>query len=73
MKLYRTTYLNDTVKHAEFATSAGGASKIRTRLKKLAKDEPISGVKTEEVDVPTTRADLVMFLNGQMAHSSWRD
>ena len=72
MKLYRTTYLNDTIKHAEFASSGDGASKIRTRLKRLAKEEPISNVQTAEVDVPTTRTELIAFLNESMAHGSWR-
>jgi len=73
MKLYQTTYSNDYTKFTEFATSDAGASKIRTRLKKLAKNETISDIKTEEVEVLTTRSELVKFLNELMAHGSWKD
>lgn len=78
MKLYKTVshlvsadpecegaYITDHF--AEFTSSAGDASKVRTRLKKAEHE----GIKTEEVDVPTTRAELIKFLNSMTAHESW--
>lgn len=64
MKLYRTTrYVNDSTEkrtRGVWHTSSADASKARTAMKKefLGADP-----KTEEVEVKTTRSDLVAFLN----------
>lgn len=81
MKLYMTTYFLTPIetdqslrKYAEFSSSQDGASKVRTRLKALAKNDldcDFTDIESREVDVPTTRTDLIKFLNGQMAHPSW--
>lgn len=64
MKLYKTTSVDlDDKQFAEFASSADNASKIRTRLKKMEHGD----IKTEEVDVPTTRTELIAFLNSLTA------
>ncbi len=70
MKLYKTTSVDVVADkdYAEYTTSADAASKARTRLKK----EHHSDVKTEEIDVPTTRTELTAFLNGISAHPSWK-
>lgn len=73
MKLHCTTYTVNGIDYAEFATSGAGASKIRTRLKRLNKTNDVTSVATEEADVPTTRTELVAFLNGLKAHVSWND
>lgn len=67
MNLHRVQYIVDDKHYTEFATSGDGASKIRTRVKKLG------GLvkESDQVDVNTTRADLVTFLNKQMAHESF--
>lgn len=72
MKIYCTKsefddHNNETRKYEEFTSSAGDASKARTRLKKLKHED----VKTEELDVPTTRTELIAFLNKRSAHESW--
>lgn len=74
MKLYETTsaiYADDeSVAHrsfTEFASSADAASKSRTRLKKLGHLD----IGTVEVEVPTTRTELIAFLNKRLAHESW--
>lgn len=72
MKMYKTVCVtpatDDTDKvYVEFASSADAASKARTRLKK----EGMEAIKTEEVEVPTTRTELIAFLNGMLAHKSW--
>lgn len=69
MKLYKTTATNEenTQKFSEFASSASDASKVRTRLKRAG----LWDVKTEEVEVDTTRQGLIVFLNKMMAHKSW--
>lgn len=66
MKLYETTVLHAGLKYLEFSSSGEAASKVRTRLKKNG----MPGPTTEEVDVPTTRNELVAFLNKRMAHPS---
>lgn len=80
MKLHQTSYKltavesGEVTQHYEFASSADAASKVRTRLKKLSKAEvdcDFSDIETTEVEVPTTRTDLIAFLNGKMAHKSW--
>ena len=71
MKLYKTaatlvsTDADDRVFH-EFASSAGDASKARTRLKK----EGLIKISTEEVDVLTDRQSLIRFLNRLTGHGS---
>ena len=72
MKLYKTTCNNHNVDavddyFTEFASSASDASKARTRLKKAG----MRGVATEEVEVATTRSELIVFLNKLTAHESW--
>lgn len=72
MKLYVTTSEVDldsgaVQKFFEYTSSAGDASKARTRLKKL-KHEKIS---TVEVEVDTTRTGLIKYLNGLMADPTW--
>lgn len=69
MKLYKTTCTNEdnSKQFAEFASSASDASKARTRLKKAG----LWDIKTEEVEVPTTRSELIVFLNKMSAHESW--
>lgn len=59
---------DDDVRYTEFASSNDAASKIRTRLKKLNHTD----IKINEIDVPTTRTELILFLNKRMAHESWR-
>ena len=66
MKLYQTTVLHSGLKFQEFSSSSDAASKVRTRLKKNG----MPGPTTEEVDVPTTRNELVAFLNKRLAHPS---
>lgn len=71
MKLYKTTATlvsteaDDKVFH-EFASSAGDASKARTRLKKAG----LIKIDTGEVDVLTDRASLILFLNKLTGHES---
>lgn len=71
MKLYKTaatlvsTDADDRVFH-EFASSAGDASKARTRLKKAG----LVKTSTEEVDVLTDRQRLIQFLNRLTGHES---
>lgn len=71
MKLYKTTATlvstdaDDRVFH-EFASSAGDASKARTRLKK----EGLIKISTEEVDALTDRQSLIRFLNCLTGHKS---
>lgn len=72
MKLYKTTCNNYNVDAAdgyfvEFASSASDASKARTRLKKVG----MLRINTDEVEVGTTRAELIVFLNKLTAHESW--
>lgn len=69
MKLYKTTCATEdgSQKFSEFASSASDASKARTRLKKAG----MYDINTEEVDVPTTRSELIVFLNKMNAHESW--
>ena len=69
MKLYKTTCADEdgSQKFSEFASSASDASKARTRLKKAG----MYDINTEEVDVPTTRSELIVFLNKMSAHDSW--
>jgi hypothetical protein len=69
MKLYQTTStsVGDDRVFTEFATSATDASKARTRLKKAYQ----VAIETTEVDVTTTRSELVVFLNKLTAHESW--
>lgn len=68
MKLYKTTCQSEfgSQKFYEFASSADGASKARTRLKKAGLWE----VKTEEVDLNTDRTSLINFLNKLGSHES---
>jgi len=70
MKLYKTKSHvvaddepHETKHYAEFTSSGDGASKARTRLKKLGHE----GISTEEVDVDPTRAGLIEFLNSLTA------
>lgn len=68
MKLYKITRLSETLNNlrlvAGWETSDGAASKLCTALKKADKGcEP----QREEVEVPTTRTDLVAFLNANAA------
>ncbi|HOU64602.1 MAG TPA: hypothetical protein PK861_01040 [Thermomonas sp.] len=71
MKLYKTTATlvsteaDDKVFH-EFASSANDASKARTRLKKAG----LIKIDTDEVDVLTDRASLIVFLNKLTGHKS---
>ena len=68
MKLYKTTSTNaGGQKYAEFASSADGASKIRTRLKKANH----SDIGTKEVDILTDRTGLIIFLNDLTASEGW--
>lgn len=70
MKLYKTTSCS-TGFHGrefhEFASSAGAASKTRTRLKKLDHVQIV----TVEVEVGVTRDALIPFLNELAADESW--
>ncbi len=68
MKLYKTLARDPLCGRCiEFASSAGDASKARTRLKKAG----LVDIKTEEVEVETTRVGLISFLNKMLAHESW--
>ena len=72
MKLYITTseidLENDEVRtFREYTSSAGDASKVRTRLKKLKHLE----IKTEEIELGTTRTELIKHLNGLLADPTW--
>jgi len=60
MKLYQTTSVDDDGNSfKEFTSSADGASKVRTRLKKLHHN----GTKSEEIEVDVRRDGLIEFLN----------
>ena len=70
MKLYKTTSCATgfhSCEYREFSSSAGAASKARTRLKKLDHVQIV----TVEVEVGVTRDALIPFLNELMAHESW--
>ncbi len=70
MKLYCTVSTTDGFQAEafnEYTSSASDASKARTRLKKLGH----KNIETAEVEVPTTRAGLIRFLNNVSAHVSW--
>jgi hypothetical protein len=77
MKLYETkshvvTQLEDsdeyeTVHYREYTSSAGDASKARTRLKKLEHES----ITTTEVEIDTSRAGIIKFLNERSAHATW--
>jgi predicted ATP-grasp superfamily ATP-dependent carboligase len=67
MKLYQTTSIDDDTKFTEFTSSGDGASKARTRLKKLGH----SGIASVEIEVDPTRTGLIKLLNGLTAHESW--
>lgn len=68
MKLYKVTCTSPEGKpFAEFTSSEGAASKVRTRLKKLG----MRDISKEEVQVETDRAGLIVFLNKLGAHESW--
>lgn len=68
MKLYMTSATDLNLKGwSEFASSATDASKVRTRLKK----EGLCDIVTTEVEVGTTRNELIAFLNKMSAHKSW--
>ncbi len=60
MKLYQTSAQTGADSHeATWTTSAGAASKEKTAFKKRG----FEFIDINEVDVPTTRTDLVAFLN----------
>jgi propanediol utilization protein len=65
MNLHRVTYIINDRKYTEFSSSAAGAASIRARVKKEGK---IHG--TSEIEVATTRAELIAFLNSLTAHES---
>ena len=72
MKLYKTTCIDNTPDAAdnfliEFSSSASDASKARTRLKK----EGLRKIVTDEINIETTRSELIIFLNKMTAHVSW--
>lgn len=81
MKLYKTSFTHlvasdnargfTAYEYHEFASSAGDASKTRTRIKKEISKSDLENLKTEEVEVATTRTELIKFLNGLTAHESW--
>lgn len=52
-----------TVTHQEFATSDGAASKRITEIKKEFKDTLDDKPERTAIDVPTTRTELVEWLN----------
>ena len=68
MKLYQTKASGDLASFTEYASSSDGASKARTRLKK----QGLTDIATTEVDVPTTRTELIAWLNSQTGHESSR-
>lgn len=74
MKLYETKSFvtdpetNQAVDYREYSSSASDASKVRTRLKATKVHLEI---KTEEVEIDTTRSGIITFLNTRMAHESW--
>lgn len=47
----------------EFHASEGAASKRMTEIKKVHKDELDDKPTRESVDVPTTKAELILWLN----------
>lgn len=66
MKLHRVTSTVEGRRFTEFASSADGASRIKTRLKKLgALDFDVA-----PIELDNTRDGLIKFLNTHMAHSS---
>lgn len=85
MKLYKTTSHTviptssthahyETKHYAEWTSSAGDASKVRTRLNKIKGEDGLrehEDVTTTEVEVDNTRTGLIKFLNEMMAHESW--
>jgi hypothetical protein len=63
MNLHQVTYetTEDDLTRRQFFTSGGDASKFRTALKA---DKTVVGKPVQEaVDVPTTKADLLEWLN----------
>jgi len=70
MKLYETKSsvtdpeTNQVVDYREFTSSAGDASKVRTKLKATKVHVEI---KTDEVEIDTTRAGIIAFLNARTA------
>lgn len=68
MKLYCTVSTSEDPQiFNEYTSSASDASKTRTRLKKLGH----KNIETAEIEVPTTRQQLIRFLNNVSAHVSW--
>ena len=64
MKLYLTNSLNsDGAQFNELSSSNDGASKIRTRLKKLEHEK----IKTAEVEIEPTRSGIIAFFNEHCA------
>ena len=70
MKLYKTLAWAPANRkeriYTEFASSAGAASKARTRLKKAG----CQAITTTEVEVGTSRSAFIQFLNELGAHES---
>lgn len=68
MFIVNTSHNGYEVAHCrEYTSSAGDASKARTRLKKLDHESIV----TTEVEVDTTRTGLIKFLNSRSAHPTW--
>ena len=66
MRLYLTYYIddqkNDTIQQGVYHGTLSDASKSRVALKK----EGMRNIETKEVDVPTDKAGLMTYLNGQI-------
>jgi hypothetical protein len=64
MKLYCTTWLDDAAPNGEmFAQKWEGTQADTAKTRKWAKAEGMRNVETKEVDVPTSKADLLAWLN----------
>lgn len=64
MKLYCTTYIDDGAPDGQmFAQKWNGTQADAGRTRKWAKAEGMRNVDTKEVDVPTSKAALLEWLN----------
>lgn len=68
MKLHRVTYIVDAgdgeSQVRKFAASGDAASKMVTALKKDLGVKLVGKPERDEIDVPTTKTELINFLNG---------
>lgn len=70
MKLHRVTYRSQSelggsaVQVRKFAASGDAASKMVTALKKDLGAKLVGKPERDEIDVPTTKTELINFLNG---------